>query len=84
MSVVIVLFLAVNSIPVVYGENGNVDHTDTEEETVSPSITFHLPEGDGSVRGDGQIWYKNNPIVTHVQIKIIHERPEMFVLVIAK
>jgi hypothetical protein len=31
-----------------------------------------------------QIWYKNNPIVTHVQIKIIHERPEMFVLVIAK
>lgn len=60
MSVVIVLFLAVNSIPVVYGENGNVDHTDTEEETVSPSITFHLPEGDGSVRDDGQIWYKNN------------------------
>ena len=68
LSLVIALFLAINSIPVVYaensdtltedGDNNNTD-ADTDVETILPTITFHLPEGDGIIRDDDQVWYKN-------------------------
>lgn len=41
-------------------ENGDIDDSDVDVDTILPTITLHLPKGDGMVRDDDQVWYKNN------------------------